>query len=232
MLPGSVLGLLRQGLAAVGEHPVEGPIIDIGCAVGRTSFELAEAFDELVLGVDMSFGMLKTAMGVLARGRVSYPRRRVGIVYDRREFPAAFESSPNVDFWVCDATCLPFSDSSFALAAGLNVLDCLASPHKHLKELARVLRPGSKAIITTPYDWNVAATPVESWLGGHSQRSKDQGSSESMLRSLLSGGGHRDAIEELELLDETADIPWGLRLHERSCMKYLVHMLLVGKTDA
>jgi len=53
-----------------------------------------------------------------------------------------------------------------------------------------------------------------------------------MLRALLAGGGHPEAIEDLELLHETSDIPWSLRLHERSCMKYLVHMLLVGKTEA
>ena len=47
-----------------------------------------------------------------------------------------------VDFWACDATCLPFRDAGFSLAASLNVLDCVQSPYDHMKELARVLIHG------------------------------------------------------------------------------------------
>ena len=42
-------------------------------------------------------------------------------------------------------------------------------------------------VLTTPYDWS-AAVPVDAWLGGHSQRGPHQGSSEPILRGLLTPG--------------------------------------------
>ncbi len=225
--PGSVVKVLGHGLEAM---PLsnEGPVLDIGCSVGRTSFELAARMDRLVLGVDLNFGMLKVARAVLERGIVSYPKRKVGITFERREFPAVFEKSDNVDFWACDATALPFSCNRFAAAVSLNVLDCVNSPYDHLSEIARVLIPGSRATLATPYDWSTGATPVQAWLGGHSQRSAHKGASDAILRSLLAGGGHPGAIEELELVSEK-EIPWTLRLHDRSSMEYQVDMVVVRK---
>jgi hypothetical protein len=52
--------------------------------------------------------MLRLASEVLRRGVVRYPRRRAGLVYDQREFPARFANIENVDFWACDATALHF----------------------------------------------------------------------------------------------------------------------------
>ena len=226
--PGSVLRLLNKGLSEI-EEKVGGPMIDIGCAVGRTTFELAEAYDEIVLGIDLNFYMLKLAASVLNEGRVTYPKRHSGIVFKRREFSVLFERAKNVDFWVCDATCLPVGDETFSLAASLNVLDCVQNPYEHLRELARILKPDAAGLVSTPYDWNVSATPLESWLGGHSQRSESQGSSEIMLRSLLSGGTHPNAVKELKIICEAEDLPWTLRLHDRSVMCYLVHMMVVRK---
>lgn len=228
VLPGSVSKLLGQGILSI-KGEFRGPVIDIGCSVGRTSFELAKRYDELVLGVDLNFGMLKTAASILDKGHVTYPKRRVGIVFDRRKFPAIFEKAKNVDFWVCDATALPFTGESFSLGVSLNVLDCVGSPYDHLKELARILKHKAGAIITTPYDWADNATSVGSWIGGHSQRSENHGASEIVLRSLLAGGAHPNAIEELELVSEAGDIPWTLRLHDRSLVKYMVHMVVVRK---
>jgi SAM-dependent methyltransferase/uncharacterized protein YbaR (Trm112 family) len=230
-LPGSVLNLLTEGLAGL-DNRVDGPAIDLGCAVGRTSFELAKTVDNLIVGIDLNFAMLRAAASILHHGRVAYPRRRVGIVFDKREFPTAFEGSSKVDFWACDATLLPFADETFALAASLNVIDCVQSPYDHLKELGRVLRDNGGAVLCAPYDWNVNATPAETWLGGHSQRSESRGASEIMLRSLLAGGEHPYALQELELVSESEALPWSLRLHDRSFMNYLVHLLVVRKRSA
>jgi SAM-dependent methyltransferase/uncharacterized protein YbaR (Trm112 family) len=225
--PGSIVKLLRRGLSSM-DRTVKGPVIDMGCAVGRTTFELARACDEIVLGVDLNFGMLKIAAAILDKGCVVYPLRRGGIAFERRRFPAVFEKAANCDFWVCDATALPFSGNTFSAGASLNVLDCIWSPYDHMKQLGRILMPGGNALVSTPYDWTANATPVEAWLGGHSQRSEHKGASPAILRSLFSGGGHPHAVEELELISEE-DIPWTLRLHDRSVMEYLVHLMVIRK---
>ena len=213
------------------ERTVKGPVIDMGCAVGRTTFELARACDEIVLGVDLNFGMLKTAATILEKGYVSYPRRHGGIAFDRRSFPAAFEKAAKCRFLGMrrDGSSF-FRRILFPRRVSLNVLDCVWSPYDHLKELGRILMPGGNVLVSTPYDWTAHATPVEAWLGGHSQRSEHKGASPAVLRSLLSGGGHPHAIEELELISEE-DVPWTLRLHDRSVMEYMVHLIILRKKD-
>ena len=226
LAPGSILNVARKSLE-LAAPVVNGPILDIGCSVGRTTFELAACFDELVLGIDLGFDMLRTAARVLRQGVVSYPRRRVGMAYDRREFAVEPDGSGRVDFWACDATAIPFPVSSFSLAASFNVIDCVGSPLDHLQSIERVLIPGGQALLATPYDWSVTATPVESWLGGHSQRSEKNGASETVLKSLLAGGDHPLALKNLRLVKEISDFPWSVRLHDRSCMQYRSHLVII-----
>ena len=120
--PGSVLRLLKRGLSLVPGVAAAGPVIDMGCAVGRTTFELAETFEGLILGVDLSFDMLRLAASVMNNGEVTYPRREVGLVYDLRRFKVRFKESARIDFWAVDATVLPFPDNTFGFAASLNHL--------------------------------------------------------------------------------------------------------------
>lgn len=217
--------------AAILERAVElapagsGAIVDLGCAVGRNSFNLAASSDSLVLGLDLSYAMLRVARRALMEGRVRYPRRRVGGVYDRRDFPISLDGHERVDFWAADALALPFADASLTAAACLNVLDCVSSPVAFLAELERALKSNAPAWLASPYDWNAAATPQENWLGGHSQRGvEDGGASEAALRRLLTPGEHPQALQGFEIVGEEETIPWSLRLHDRSRMTYDVHL--------
>ena len=80
-----------------------------------TSFALAEGEDRLVLGVDLSFPMLRLASEALRREQVRYPRRRVGVVYDARELDVSFPRMEAVDFWAADAIALPWHRATGAL---------------------------------------------------------------------------------------------------------------------
>jgi SAM-dependent methyltransferase len=220
--PGSLLRVLRQGLEMAGELP-PGPILDIGCSVGRSTFALAERYDRMVLGVDLNYSMLRLASEVLRSGVVRYPRRRVGLVYDRREFPVSFKRQENVDFWACDAMAFPFEANQFAAAVSLNMLDCVHSPLDFLSSLAAVLGEDCPAVLSCPYDWSVSATPLEGWLGGHSQRSADAGASEPVLRRLLTAGTPQ-SIEGLRMIAE-CDADWHVRLHDRSTVSYKSHLV-------
>jgi SAM-dependent methyltransferase len=227
--PGSMLRNLEAGCALAEPINLSGAILDAGCSVGRSSFALAERGAGLVLGVDLNFPMLRLASEILRTGQVRYPRRRVGLVYNRREFPAHFKNAENVDFWACDAAALPFPDEMFFFATSMNVLDCVYAPREFLISLGRVLKPGAKALLTVPYDWSQGATPVEAWLGGHSQRSPLAGSPEAVLRMLLTPGHHPASIVSLKLVAERANLPWQVRLHDRSVMSYQVHLVVVEK---
>jgi SAM-dependent methyltransferase/uncharacterized protein YbaR (Trm112 family) len=228
--PGAVLRCLDRALGLMDRAP-DSPIVDLGCSVGRTAFALAEQTDGLVIGLDSNFSMLQLAQRVLQQGRVRYPRRRVGIVYDRREFEVDLPGADRVDFWACDALMPPFEDSSFGTAVGMNVLDAVASPLALLSTIEGLLRPDGRAILSTPYDWTHGVTPPEGWIGGHSQRGPDAGASEPFLRSLLTPGEHPQSLRALKLLAET-DVPWQTRLHDRSVVSYTAHLVVAAKTGS
>jgi SAM-dependent methyltransferase/uncharacterized protein YbaR (Trm112 family) len=225
--PGGVARLLARGLEGLGPLP-DGPVLETGCSVGRGSFELAERTGRLVLGVDLNFAMLRLAQAVLQTGRVRYARRRVGLVYDRREFDVPFRRDL-VDFWACDAAALPLTDCTFAVAVSLNLLDAIPDPLGHLTDLARVLIPGGRAVIASPYDWSASATAVEGWLGGHSQRGPGGGASEPLVRALLTPGAHPGSLGNLRVAGEVDGFPWHVRLHDRAVMQYRAHMLIAEK---
>lgn len=229
--PGSMLRTLDTGLQMAGPIP-PGPVIDVGCSVGRATFALAERGTDLVLGVDLNFSMLRMASEILRNGTVRYPRRRVGLVYDRREFPGSFAHQENVDFWACDVTALPFPAGKFSLAASMNVFDSVYSPRAMLLSIARILRTDGKLVLACPYDWSTGATPLEAWVGGHSQRSPHAGGSEASLRSLLTPGAHASSINDLALTAEQDSLPWHVRLHDRSTVSYKVHLVAATRVQA
>jgi SAM-dependent methyltransferase len=203
-------------------------VLDLGCAAGRTSFDLATAHPEaLVLGLDIHLGLLRLA-ATAAGGQVSYPRRRIGLVYDRRRFAVALPDAARVDFWACDALALPFPPGTADLCVALNLLDCVPEPRRLLESLAAVTAPGGRVLLATPYDWSTRATPLESWLGGHSQRAPHAGAGEAFLRALLSGEAPH-AVAGLSWLAEEAAWPWQTRLHARSAVSYRTHLVAAGR---
>lgn len=210
------------------ENPNNGPWLDLGCAVGRGSLELARRRQGLVLGADLHFGMLRLAARWLRGERVHLPRRRSGVVYGRRtlQLEDSVDGLERVDFWLCDALALPFAEATFEGGLALNVLDCLASPYEGLKEMARVLQPGRPLAMSSPYDWSTGATPFEGWLGGHSDRGADGGDSSLRLRRLLA---EPSVGLGLETMTEHLRQPWKLRLHERSVMEYQVDILALRR---
>ena len=92
------------------------------------------------------------------------------------------------------------------------------------------LQPGGRAMLCTPYDWSTSATPLEGWIGGHSQRGPEGGAADVALRSLLTPGAHPASLGTLRLVAEAAALPWTVRVHERSTMLYGVHLVVAEAT--
>ena len=256
--PGAARRCLARLLAlseAAGAAPATARrILDLGCAAGRTSFDLATAHpDALVLGLDVQLGLLRLAQhaagaggnddGENGRGEnggaISYPRRRIGLVYDRRRFAVRLPDAGRVDFWACDAMALPFAPGVADLCVALNLLDCVTDPRRLLESMAAAVRPGGRILLATPYDWSTRATPIEAWLGGHSQRAAHAGAGEAFLHALLAdappgeaGSDHpmpAHAIAGLARLAEQAGWPWQTRLHDRSAVHYRTHLVALRR---
>lgn len=211
--------------------PRDYPAIDIGCGPGRTTLELARDSESqgrtgLTLGIDMNFSMLRLASGMLRTGKITYPRRRIGVVYDQRSFDVPISNLEQVDFWACNALALPFTNGLFGRAVAMNVLDSVSSPYELLNSIANMLAPHGSATIACPYDWTASVTPVEGWLGGHSQRGETDGNCEPQLRRLMRNANQLPADIAIPLCidQEWPNVPWTVRIHDRSVMNYFVHL--------
>ncbi len=230
----SVSQTLALGLALAessGAPLGEGPLLDIGCAAGRATFDLARLGNDLVVGVDLGFHFLRLASRVLRRGVVRYPRRQGGVLYDWREFPVPTPAAGQVDFWACDAVHLPFRAGTIGGAVALNLLDCVYAPLDLLRSVTRVLRPGATLVLATPYDWTPAATTIEAWIGGHSPRSPTGGASKAVLRALLTPGAHPASVAGLEWMADQDRVPWTVRLHDRSSVVYQLHLVVAARRE-
>lgn len=213
--------LFATGLDAVGE--TGGPTVDLGASVGRGVWELATHRPGPVLGGDLNISMLRLAQRLMLEGRASFPRRRIGMVYDRVEITLpADRISEQVDFWAIDALATPFPAGHFGLVSAINLVDCVPGPINLVHEISRLLPSGAASLIATPYDWSANATEAEQWLGGHSQRGQTGGAAEPVLSAALNQVG-------LSPIAEAHDVPWRLTLHARSVMHYQLHMLACRK---
>jgi len=148
--PGRARHCLAEALRHLGVG--RGPRLDTGCTAGRTSFDLAAAYDVPVLGVDLTWPLLRIGRGILDRGLLREPLRHGGGAYERRETYHFPPEADRVDFWIADAQALPFAANTFRLVVALNVRDCVADPARLVAEASRVTRPGGDIALATPID--------------------------------------------------------------------------------
>lgn len=218
---------LMQAMLELGGSS-SGPALELGCGPGRGCLELASAVDGLVLGLELDFTSARFAARLYRDGRADWLRRRVGLVYEPRTAVLSRPEAARVDVWMADALAPPFPAGAFGTVAAMNVLDSCPSPWGLLHSFASALKPGGTGVFASPYDWSPGATTVAQWLGGHSQRGPEEGSSEAAVRACLTPGNPR-YVQGLSLLREADSLPWRLRVHDRSEVVYRVHGVAVGR---
>ena len=140
--------------------------LDLGCAVGRSSFELRRHFDA-VLGVDFSARFVIAAERMRDERAVTVRVPREGSATDelRLELPPEL-SADHVRFERGDACALRPDLGTFDLVLMANLIDRLPDPAKCLARLPALIPSGGWLIVTSPYTWLEEYTPRELWLDG------------------------------------------------------------------
>ncbi|GBC59754.1 SAM-dependent methyltransferase [Desulfonema ishimotonii] len=141
--------------------------LDVGCAVGRFTFEMS-AKSDLAVGIDRSVAFIRWARKLMCDRRVIFSVITEGQMTERKEIvlPAHWKSE-KVEFIVANALALPFPNSCFSALASLNMLDKVTKPLRHLLEVNRVARHrGARFIFTDPFSWSDKNAPKNEWLGG------------------------------------------------------------------
>ncbi len=143
--------------------------LDIGCAIGRSSFELARVFDEVV-GVDFSTRFINHAVLLKERGSISYKIKVEGDIeefkrVELRDFDLS-DVANRVNFYQADACNLKPIYKGYDLIFAGNLIDRLYNPKAFLKTLSDRVNSGGYLILTSPYTWLEEFTPKDEWVGG------------------------------------------------------------------
>ncbi|ESO12340.1 hypothetical protein HELRODRAFT_63046 [Helobdella robusta] len=140
--------------------------LNIGCAVGRSSFELAKAYDH-VLGIDHSNLFIDTCNILKEKGSLSYLSLIEGELYDNLEATV----DPSIDrtkvgFQHGDACALPLNLGQFDCVLASNVICKLKMPLNFLNRLPQLISSTGILVISTSYSFSKEYTPRENWIGG------------------------------------------------------------------
>ena len=153
--------------SAVGRDP---RALDVGCAVGRSSFELAGHCRE-VIGIDFSAAFIAAADKIRTMGALDYT---FAIEGDRTASATARKpagtDAARVKFEVGDAMDLRSGLGSFDVVLAANLLCRLPDPRAFLARVPELVKPGGQLLLTTPFTWLAEFTPRDKWIGGTAER--------------------------------------------------------------
>lgn len=150
-----------------GFRPQNGWALDIGCSVGRLTFELTKTHDKAV-GLDTSLSFIRAARKLAAQKRLEFDLILEGKITQKRSSnldPAyGFD---NAEFMVADAMALPFRSNRFATAASVNILEKVPNPIRHFEEANRILdKTKAQFLFSDPFSWDETVSSPDLWLGG------------------------------------------------------------------
>jgi putative 4-mercaptohistidine N1-methyltranferase len=155
---------VRQCLEA-GRLPGTARGLDLGCAVGRSAFELARHCAEVV-GIDYSARFIALARQLQKNGFFPFQTVEEGeIMRARRAIVPKGIDRGRVRFQRGDAMNLSPGLGRFDVVVMANLIDRLADPRKCLAQMRQLVKPGGQLILTSPYTWLVEYTPRRRWLG-------------------------------------------------------------------
>ena len=137
--------------------------LDLGCAVGRSSFELSR-FCHHVTGIDFSHSFIGAAETLRTAGRIEYSCREEATITRRLTALRPFDSKPErINFQQGDAMDLSCGHCGYDLVHAANLLCRLAEPSLLIARLPDLVAPGGTLILTTPCTWLEEFTPSREW---------------------------------------------------------------------
>jgi putative 4-mercaptohistidine N1-methyltranferase len=195
--PASALGFAVRTVTELADFNLKvTSALDLGCAVGRSSFELAR-HAESVVGIDYSHSFIDAAKALITQ---DLPYQRLDEASAMTDLVASAPTDcpkDRVQFEQGDAMHLRADLGSYDLVHAANLLCRLTDPQLLIARLPDLVKPGGQLLLTTPCTWLEDFTPRCHW---------PKGSTRDWLKSVLSE--HFDLVLE-------KDLPFLIREHAR-----------------
>ena len=185
--------------------------LDLGCAVGRATFELAKDF-EFVHGLDFSARFIRIAIQLKEKGVIHYELVEEGDIvsyHEKRLADFELESTRDrVEFFQADASNLKPQFNNYDLILAANLIDRLYDPGKFLTTIHDRITVGGLLVLASPYTWLEEFTKRRNWVGGFRKDGEPYPTLEG-LKDLL--GAH------FRMLAEPRDVEFVIR---ETCRKF------------
>ncbi|KLV04576.1 5-histidylcysteine sulfoxide synthase [Photobacterium ganghwense] len=143
--------------------------LDIGCSVGRASFELARTFKH-VDAIDFSARFIQQAYSLTEQGEKRYTIKTEGELVEFKSITLedlGYTSiADKINFVQGDACNLKPQFTGYDLVYASNLVDRLGDPKQFLSTIHQRINDGGYLVIASPYTWLSEYTPKEKWLGG------------------------------------------------------------------
>ena len=182
--------------------------LDLGCATGRATFELAKTFEN-VEGIDFSVRFVQVGSKLKDEGYVAFSDRIEGELIENKKVSIkelGYERlREKVSFWQGDACNLKPNFRGYDLIMATNLIDRLYNPKLFLESVHERLNDDGILILTSPYTWQESSTKKEFWLGGYRDENGKEVRTLESLKAILEKNFELLGVEDLEfVIKETA----------------------------
>ena len=182
--------------------------LDLGCATGRASYELAKTFD-LVEGVDFSTRFVQVGVKLKQDGFIAFSSKEEGSVSTNKKVTIqdlGYEKlKDKVLFWQGDACNMQPNLNGYDLVMATNLIDRLYQPKLFLDSIHERLNDDGVLVITSPYTWQESSTKKEFWLGGYKDENGKDIKTLDSLKTILSEHFELVHVQDLDfVIKETA----------------------------
>jgi 5-histidylcysteine sulfoxide synthase/putative 4-mercaptohistidine N1-methyltranferase len=218
-VPNFPAALARLAIETMANRPAR-KALDIGCASGRASFELARHFDQ-VAGIDFSARFINQGVQLAAQGVLRYTLADEGelVLYKERTLAGIGldDIRHKVTFYQGDACNLKSLFSGYDLVLAANLIDRLYDPARFLARAHTLINPGGLLLLASPYTWLEEHTERKAWIGGF----KRDGESFTTLNGL------KEILDShFRLVREPQEVPFVIRETRRKFQHTLSEVTL------
>lgn len=177
--------------------------LDIGCATGRATFELAKYFDK-VEGIDFSARFIGVGTRLKDKGYVAYGIKSEGDLLEHKKVTVnelGYDAlSQRVSFWQGDACNLKPNFNSYDLVLASNLIDRLYNPYIFLEDIQKRINEGGVLVLSSPYTHQESSTKKEFWLGGYKDESGKEIKTIDTLKNILRENFELIHLQDLEFV--------------------------------